>query len=375
MSASLEGLPGKEALVLAEQALLGALLLRPHTLSTVAPWLAAGHFYLPQHTALYAAMLDLTERGHAATAEIRPTSEQGLSWVTEATTRAAQQAPGLTPSYVHTLISTCPEPAHALTYGRMVLAGHARRTIAEHAARLAQTARHTRDGEPHVEAVCARADALSSVLNALAQHWRPHPSTPAHTTPDVPPGVRRQDEQRHDDEQAFLSAATTRPTALKEIRAFLHAEDFGNSLHAELFRCLAALHHRGEAIDPVTLVWEAQHRDVLAHTTLQSILDTCQPSGGDPVYWATRILRHSLLDTAAITGKHIGRLAANTTLTPQQLITASRRALDDLTATRMRWHRSQHGPTALPNGFHDRPPPRATSRCTPIEQSRVARTR
>ncbi|GHF27250.1 hypothetical protein GCM10010218_05240 [Streptomyces mashuensis] len=374
MSASIEGLPGKNVLVLAEQALLGALLLRPHALSTVAPWLEAGHFYLPQHTALYAAMLDLTERGHAATAETRPTSEQGLSWVTEATTHAAQQAPGLTPSYVHTLISICPEPAHAPAYGRMVFAGHARRTVAEHAARLAQTARHIRDGEPHVEAVCARADTLTSALDTLAHHWRPHPATLARTTPDVPE-VRRRDQQRHDDEQAFLSAATTRASALKEVRAFLHAEDFGDPLHAELFRSLAALHHRGEAIDPLTLVWEAQHRGLLTHTTPQDILAICQLSGGDPVYWATRVLRHSLLDTASATGDRIGRLAADSTLTPHQLIAASQRALSDLTTTRMRWLRAQYGPPTAPQRPRDRPPPRATSRCVPIGQSRVVRTR
>ncbi|CAM5326568.1 DnaB-like helicase N-terminal domain-containing protein [Streptomyces abikoensis] len=374
MSATLEGLPGKDAIVLAEQALLGSLLLRPHTLSMVAPRLEAGHFYLPQHTALYAAMLDLAERGHAATAEARPTSEQGLSWVTETTTCAAQQAPAVTPSYVHTLISICPEPDHAPTYGRMVLAGHARRTVTEHATRLAQTARNTRDGESHVEVVCARADDLTSTLDALARHWRPHPSTLPRAAPSAPPGVRRQNEHRHDDEQAFLSAAITRPTALKEIRGFLHAEDFVTPLHAELFRCLAALHHRGEAIDPVTLVWEAQQRGLLSHTAPQSILSACASSGGDPVYWATRVLRHSLLDTASATGDRVGRLAADPTLTPHQLIAASRRALADFTATRMRWLRARHGSPAAPQRTHDRPPPASPAWSAPGRQSRVVRT-
>lgn len=189
MSTELEGLPGREATVLAEQALLGALLLRPRNLASVADWLGAEHFYLPPHTALYAAMRHLADNGHPVLADGHPTSEQGLDWLTQATTLGAEQAPGLTPSYVHTLVNVCPQPEHTAAYGRMVLAGHARRSVAEHAARLAHTARDTQDADSRVELTCARADALASVLEKLARHWRPHPGSLPRTEPGPHPAV------------------------------------------------------------------------------------------------------------------------------------------------------------------------------------------
>ncbi|MFD0382403.1 DnaB-like helicase N-terminal domain-containing protein [Streptomyces stramineus] len=56
MSTGLQGLPGREVIVMAEQALLGALLIQPRTLTAVSEWLEPEHFYLPHHTALYSAM-------------------------------------------------------------------------------------------------------------------------------------------------------------------------------------------------------------------------------------------------------------------------------------------------------------------------------
>ncbi|MFC5143451.1 DnaB-like helicase N-terminal domain-containing protein [Streptomyces aureoversilis] len=177
---------------------------------------------------------------------------------------------------------------------------------------------------------------LARVLDRFAQQWRPYPGSDTRIASVPPPAVQGREEGRLEDERAFLSAATTQPAALKEVRAYLHVEDFADPVHAGLFGCLAALVHRGEVIDPVTVVWEAQHRGLLTHTTPTAILTTCAPSGADPAYWAQRILRHSLLETAATTADHIGHLAADPTLTPHQLITTTHRTLGDLTAVRLR---------------------------------------
>lgn len=152
---------------------------------------------------------------------------------------------------------------------------------------------------------------------------------------------------------------TTRPGDLKEIRTYLTAEDFTHPLHGQLFRCLTALHHRGDPIDPITVVWEAQHRGLLTRgeATPEDILTTCVWSGNDPAYWATRVLRHALLTTAATTADRIDRLAADPTLTPHQLITASRRSLGDLTSARLRWHHAHHSPP---------PPPRPRNPPSPL---------
>ncbi|MFF4529479.1 DnaB-like helicase N-terminal domain-containing protein [Streptomyces sp. NPDC001407] len=361
MSAGLKGLPGMEATVLAEQALLGALLLRPRHLGSTVNWLEAGHFYLPHHAALHTAMRQLANDGHPALAD-KCSSDQGLDWLKRTTALATEQAPGLTPSHAHTLVNFCPQPDHAAAYGRMVLAGHTRRTIAEHAQRLADTTRSAKDPELQAEAVNAQADALTSALDDLSRHWRAHPgATPRGGSPpslrELPPN-----DQRHADEQAFLSAVTTRPHELRDIRGYLTPEDFADPLHQQLYRCLTALHHRGEPIDPITVVWEAQHRGVLAGTTPETILTTCARSGNDPAYWATRLLDHALLSAAVVSAGHIGHAVEDPAMTPQQLIADCRRALRDLTAVRLRRH---HGPPAPPARSSRLPTQRSATRPPP----------
>ncbi|MEU2868704.1 DnaB-like helicase N-terminal domain-containing protein [Streptomyces olivoreticuli] len=331
--------------MLAEQALLGALLLRPRHLVATVSWLEAEHFYLPHHAALYSAMRRLADGGHPAAGD-KHSSDQGLDWLRRTTALATQQAPGLTPSHAHTLVNICPQPDHAAAYGRMVLASHTRRSIAEHAQRLADTTRSTRDPALQAEAVNAQADALVSALDELAQYWHAHPG--ATNRGGSPPPLRKlpPNNQRHADEQAFLSAVTTRPHELRDIRAYLTPEDFADPLHRQLYRCLTALHHRGDPIDPVTVVWEAQHRGILAHTTHETVLTTCAHSGNDPAYWATRLLDHALLSAAAASAEQIGHATTDAAKTPQQLIAVCRRALREFMAVRLRRHHAHHGPPA-----------------------------
>ncbi|MEU5049089.1 DnaB-like helicase N-terminal domain-containing protein [Streptomyces sp. NPDC021096] len=142
---------------------------------------------------------------------------------------------------------------------------------------------------------------LARVLDGFAQQWRPYPGSDARIASVPPPAVQGREEGRFEDERAFRSASTTQPGAPREVRACLYAENFADLVHAGLFGRLVALVHRGEAIGPVTVVREAQHRGLLTHTTTKSILTTCSPSGADPAYWASRLLRHPLLETAATT--------------------------------------------------------------------------
>ncbi|MEU1819903.1 DnaB-like helicase N-terminal domain-containing protein [Streptomyces roseifaciens] len=364
MSPQLEGLPGMEAMVLAEQALLGALLLRPRHLTSTVNWLETEHFYLPHHAALHAAMRQLADDGHPALAD-ECSSDQGLDWLNRTTALATEQTPGLTPSHAHTLVNFCPQPDHAAAYGRMVLAGHTRRIIAEHAQRLADSTRSAKDPTLQAEAVSAQANALTTALDDLSQRWRAHSgATPRGGSPpplrELPPN-----DQRHADEQAFLSAVTTRPNELGDIRSYLSPEDFADPLHQQLYRCLTALHHRGEPIDPITVLWEAQHRGVLASTTPETVLTTCARSGNDPDYWATRILDHALLSTTAASAELIKLAVDDPTMTPQQLITVCRRALRDLTAVRLRRHHAHHGPPAPPVRSSRPPTQRSVTRPPP----------
>jgi len=60
---------------LAEQALLGAIMLEPSEIGHIRDWLEPGHFYRPAHQALYRALLDQDGNEHPG----RPSGWRGLS--------------------------------------------------------------------------------------------------------------------------------------------------------------------------------------------------------------------------------------------------------------------------------------------------------
>ncbi|KPI02835.1 DnaB domain protein helicase domain protein [Actinobacteria bacterium OK074] len=351
-----DGPPSPDALFHGEQALLGALLLGTElNVDTLGP----EHFYDPVHAALFAAIHTVDP------------AKQGLERLNAIVDLAAEHAPGTSASYAHTLIRSCPRPDHAATYVRMVRAGHVRRSVRAHADRLAHVAAD-RNQPSRVEAICAQADVLNRHLEQLAADWRPHPGslprTPA--TPPAPEPDDEEREQRHTDEQDFLGAATTHPDTLKTIRAYLRPDDLSHPVHRELVRCLLALDHRGDAIDPVTILWEAEHRGLLqSGITARYVLDACASSSFDPEYLACRLLDHAIIDTATRTAAVIRQYTNDITLSPHQIITAGRRTLGALTAVRIRRATAdQPDPPPTPPTARDGPPP------LPARPVRIART-
>ncbi|MFD4814854.1 DnaB-like helicase N-terminal domain-containing protein, partial [Streptomyces sp. NPDC058418] len=304
----------------AEQAVLGSVLLDPGQLSHL-DWLAPDHFYRPVHQALFAALRKLRNDGHPALAG----KSVPLSWVTDAVDEASLHVRGLTAVYAHTLISACPRPAHAPVYGRMVLEGAIHRSITEHAIRLHQAARaDALQGE--VEGALHYADVLTGVLSDLAQRWgtepRPvAPATPPVTAPVAPPPVRA--DQVAEDERFLLAVLAEQPKAMDEVVGWLRPGDFADPAHGQLYRCLGALHHRGEPIDRITLLWEAQRRGLLADGTLSSDLLTaiCDGVGPGSAEWLGElVMRSSVTRTAATSARAIRALAENEALAPSQLI-------------------------------------------------------
>ncbi|MEU7161907.1 DnaB-like helicase N-terminal domain-containing protein [Streptomyces chrestomyceticus] len=318
----------------AEQALLGALLLEPARLDKL-DHLAAEHFSDHAHSALFTAM---------RTAAVPAADEHRKTpvWLRRVLDAARPQAPGLTASYLHTLVHRCPWPGHAAAYARMIEADHARRTVREHAERLAQAATDASLPDP-AATVLARCDALAGFLEALSGRFAPHPGS-LPRTPQPPPARRTAGEEALDEERALLACATARPSRLREMR-WLQPEDFALPLHGQLFTCLTALVHRREPIDAVTVLWEAQHQHLLhADFTPADLIDLLATPLGTPEHWGEKILRRALLAQAHTTALHIRAFTDDAANTPHQLATGSRRALADLTALRTRWQRATHTP-------------------------------
>ncbi|MGW0885614.1 DnaB-like helicase N-terminal domain-containing protein [Streptomyces sp. NPDC002671] len=335
-------------LLSAEQAVLGSVLLDPGQLAHL-DWLAPDHFYRPIHQALFAALRKLRAEGHPAVAATEPVP---LSWVTDAVDEASNHVRGLSAVYPHVLISACPRPEHAPVYGRMVLEGAIHRTVTEHAIRLHQAARaDALQGE--VEGALHHADVLAGVLGDLARRWgsEPRPAAPAappSTAPVAPPVGA---DQVAEDEQFLLAVLVERPKAMDEVVGWLRPGDFAGPAHGQLYRCLGALHHRGEPIDRITVLWEAQRRGLLADGTLnaEQLTAVCDGVGAGSAEWlGEQIMRSSVARTAAASARAIRALAENEALAPGRLINHALHALGPLDEVRARWQTANGHPAPLP---------------------------
>ncbi|NEC64589.1 DnaB-like helicase N-terminal domain-containing protein [Streptomyces sp. SID9727] len=340
----------------AEQSLLGALLLEPHRLHDVGD-LDAGHFSNHAHGALWQAMRDLPPPEPDA-------HRSSPAWLNAVLNAARPHAPGLTASYLHTLIQVCPWPKHAPTYGRMVQADHARRTVLTHAERLVQTATDTTLPNP-AAITLAHADTLGQFLDTLAGQFASHPGSLPRTVVRAT-RAEHHGEEAIDEERLLLATATAHPADLTDMR-WLQPDDFTLPLHAALWQCLTALVHNGEPVDAVTVLWEAQHRGLLSGgLDPRDLIDLVSTPVGSAEYWGERVLQRALLARAVEVGTRIAAYAQDPANTPHQLITGSRRALADLTTLRTRWKRSTTPPSPprAPRGpavSRAGPPPRTTA--------------
>ncbi|MFD8064196.1 DnaB-like helicase N-terminal domain-containing protein [Streptomyces cyaneofuscatus] len=321
----------------AEQALLGALVLEPALAADID--LDAGHFDNHGHRVLFDAMRTVPP----------PDPEQhreNADWLAAVHTEARPQAPGLPHTYLHTLVQVCPQPEHAAAYAWMIRADHTRRTVRLHADRLAQTAADTT--LPHrIDATVAQANRLGDLLDQLAGRFAPHPGS-LPRTPVPPDTVAKAGEEAVDDEQLLLATATQAPQTVQSMR-WLTPGDFTVPLYGSLWRCVTGLVHRGGAVDPITVLWEAQQAGLLTGaTTARGLLDLLSDPHGEPDHWGTRIVARALLHRARTTAARILAFADDPATTPYQLITGSRRALADFSSVHARWHRATSPAPATP---------------------------
>ncbi|MCM1967974.1 DnaB-like helicase N-terminal domain-containing protein [Streptomyces sp. G1] len=328
-------------LVQAEQALLGAVLLEPSQLEKLTPWLQPSHFYRPAHQALFAAALKLHADRHPAVG-LAVGESVPLAWLSDTVAVAGTQTRGITSSYAHLLVSACPRPEHAVIYGRMVLEGAIHRAVAQHATRLHQAARAdaVRGG---TEETIRQADILTEALGDLSRRWgtdaRPAPASPS----AVPPGPvpKEYDEHLLADEEFLLACLSTRPEQLGDVVGWLHPADFTDAGHQQIYQSLGALHHRGEPIDQLTVLWEVQRRGALSDRTLEAdrVMRICDGSsfGGSAEHYGERLVRASLLRTAADAAGRVRTLSDDESLAAGSLINHALDALGPLDQVRRRW--------------------------------------
>ncbi|MFE0207425.1 DnaB-like helicase N-terminal domain-containing protein [Streptomyces sp. NPDC058985] len=318
-----------------EQALLGALLLDPHRQDDVSG-IAADSFSTAAHASLYGAITTLPRPDPAEHAK-------NTQWLDRVLTTAQEQARGLTASYLHTLVQVCPWPSHAPAYARMVEAEHARRRLHTAAERLVHTVHDASLPHP-IQTVLAEADALAAVADDIAARFPPRAGV-LPRTPAPPPHAATHPTKAAEEEQLLLATATAYPVGIDSVR-WLLPDDFTVALHTGLWQCLTALARRGEPVDPVTVLWEAQQRGLLDDASApDEVLRMLAEPAGSVEHWGERALQRSLLATAEHTGRRIQAYADDPANTPFQVVVGARRALADVAAVRTRWH---HATAATP---------------------------
>ncbi|MEV7205423.1 MULTISPECIES: DnaB-like helicase N-terminal domain-containing protein [unclassified Streptomyces] len=331
---NLDAVPPPQPVFHVEQALLGALLLDPHRLDDVSG-IAADSFSTAAHAALYAAINTLPRPDPAEHAK-------NTKWLDHVLTTALEEARGLTATYLHTLIQVCPWPRHAPAYARMVEAEHARRRLLTAAEHLVHTVHDACIPLP-VQTVLAEADALAAVVDDIANRFPPR-SGVLPRTPAPPPAAPGPDEAV-EEEQLLLATATACPDDIDSVR-WLVPDDLAVPLHAGLWQCLTTLARRGEPVDPVTVLWEAQQRGLLDDGSEPGeVLRMLAEPAGSVGHWGERAVQRSLLATAEHTGRRIEAYAGDPANTPFQLVVGARRALADIAAVRTRW---QHATGTTP---------------------------
>jgi replicative DNA helicase len=299
--------------LLAEQALLGALLLNAPAVEVVGAWLHPGHFYRPLHGELYARLLARQRAGHPASAA-GSSEEDQTDWAM-GTIGQAHSVRGFTPSYGHTLIASCPHPAHARAYATLVLEAAVRRELTEHATRLANSAAAGHHADvvelvPALDRTLGRCSAVWSSATAEDQgpvctaSWAPpRPSAPSAT------------EEALADEATLITVLMAQPRALPSLAGHLLPDDFAGPLHRLVYEAMVDLSERAQPVDALTVLWQVRAFAPPAPgrggdlAQVWSLVSDGLP--GDPGYWAERLITASVLRATQTCANQLRALAAD----------------------------------------------------------------
>ena len=132
--------------LVAEQSVLGAMLLSKDAIADVVEVLREVDFYKPAHGTIYAAILDIYGRGEPADAIT----------VSNHLTKLGQIAAAGGPTYLHTLVASVPTAANASYYARIVNERSILRRLVEAGTRITQMGMA---GDSEVDAIVDRAQA------------------------------------------------------------------------------------------------------------------------------------------------------------------------------------------------------------------------
>jgi hypothetical protein len=354
--------------ILAERALLGAVLLDPAGQQHVLHLVQRDDMERPYHGQVLTAMQRLRDAGQIP----------GPLEVYE----EVKKDPDLPRSVSHDgllltdLMEAAPRSSHASAYAAMVIECGIRRRLSLAGSRMTQAAADSTadlDAALHVAWLAHRdLHACRARWQALPDHMRRDLPLPRHDDQenaetallrqDVRAEIRREHEEHlasmaghlaqtvaatgghreretlqdtagearpQDDEAEAAGAHAVRELAvgsasqIAEVARWLEPSHFARPDHGELYAVIRDLHAAGMPVDPVTIGREAARRGIRADTA-----DLTGGMGPLGVLAAREVHRHGLLARIAVAGQGIQSDAANRALSPRLLIVAVGGRLD-----------------------------------------------
>lgn len=208
----------------AEQAVLGALFLRPDVFQDIA-YLDPAQFADPARAALFGAIRT----------ELSRDPDQSGSTLS-AHLDNVYAAIGASPDY-EALANACPHPESVAAYARMLVESDLHRTMQLHAARLRDSS------EPNTQ-LHAEAEVLDRASVTISDEAEQAP---------IPGGWKG---SRPNREERVLADLIQHPNELDQLPPWLSPDNFSSLARSDAFDALQELHRRAEPVDRLTLAWE-----------------------------------------------------------------------------------------------------------------------
>ncbi|MGD6757300.1 DnaB-like helicase N-terminal domain-containing protein [Streptomyces sp. BH105] len=309
----------------AEEALLGAALFRPETLTSLR-WIPEGAFSQPDRQELWKTLnsIDWTQ---VSRSDIPQTVSRAVDRIEDPGIRQL-----LTPSKLGQLVDACPNLSSAPLYGGMTLEAAIHRSVEHAGQHLRQTARTTDIDQAHQ--ALDQAARTGDRFKALDDAWRAAPDmvrTLLDTEPEQPVQTAPRTERARTDLQAEVDTVASlmhEPRQMADVKNWLRRDDFSHPQLGSVYEAIRTLDERHAPIDPLTVAWEAQRHP--GPQPSDHVLDQVEEygtSGPDAFYAGERLLHTSALDRLDQSGHDIRNLARHPGLAPGALVDHADRAL------------------------------------------------
>ncbi|MCU4750292.1 DnaB-like helicase N-terminal domain-containing protein [Streptomyces sp. G-5] len=355
----------------AEEALLGAVLLRPQQLPGLR-WIHPQTLALPGHQELWRLLHTMDP------ATISPlTVHQALRELSEQRDQDRDLPSGvalhaLPPHRLSALADACPDPRRGALYGGMVLDAAIHRAVDETGGQLRQLATADVASPAEARTVLDQTQHSRRRLERLGDSWRAVPET-VRTILDTPMDrkislAERRTAARQDlrAEATTIASLLSQPDQLPHV-GWLQPGDFADRRNRTTYQAMTALADRHAPIDPLTVAWQAARLPGARHSDheLAELTRTGLPCRAE--HAGTQVLTTAALDRLDAAGHRIRQAARVPAIAAPVLLTEAEAAIAPTGRDHQRLQAIEHDHQREHHGASEQEPAPATYDTDPEE--------